>query len=484
MRARVDGSVVDLGDELALDRAKTHDLDVVVDRLVVKEGLKGRLTDSVELALKLGEGRLLVQSRREEPFWMSERFACIDCGISLPPIEPRMFSFNGPHGACPACDGLGARDRRRSRALIGDAGRTLREGVVSRGGGAARRARDRAGARGRGARREPRRAVVEAARGAAQARSSSASARGGRARRATKPKRGATQPSYEGIVPRLERASRGASRSATTRTSPTATKAASPTTSWGAFWSRARATPARAGACAPRRWRSSWAKRHRRARRHAAARTSAQLRRERSAAHARATVRALRAARARHRRAAAQGGGRAPGLPHRRGPRLPHARPQRADALVGRGAAHSPRDADRRRARGRPLRARRAQRRPPRARQRAAHRGADSPARPRQHGLRRRARPRGHPRGRLRRRHGARRGRATAATIVAAGHAGRDDGRPESITGPWLSRQEAAAHSRPRARRRSKASVSVVGARAHNLQDVDASTSRSASSPA
>ena len=98
--------------------------------MVLKEGLKGRLTDSVELALKLGEGRLLVQAGDDEPFWMSERFACIDCGISLPPIEPRMFSFNGPHGACPACDGLGARDVVDPERCIGDARHTLREGVV------------------------------------------------------------------------------------------------------------------------------------------------------------------------------------------------------------------------------------------------------------------------------------------------------------------------------------------------------------------
>src|SRR5271165_2359133 len=117
VRARIDGSAVDLGDELELDRTRAHDLDVVIDRLVLKEGLKGRLTDSVELALKLGEGRLLVEAGDDEPFWMSERFACIDCGISLPPIEPRMFSFNGPHGACPAC-------------CVGDGRHTLREGVV------------------------------------------------------------------------------------------------------------------------------------------------------------------------------------------------------------------------------------------------------------------------------------------------------------------------------------------------------------------
>jgi excinuclease ABC subunit A len=130
VRARIDGSIVDLGDEFELDRSKLHDLDVVIDRLVSKEGMKGRLTDSVELALKLGEGRLLVAAGDAEPFWMSERFACIDCGISLPPIEPRMFSFNGPHGACPACDGLGARDVVDPERCIGDSKLSLREGVV------------------------------------------------------------------------------------------------------------------------------------------------------------------------------------------------------------------------------------------------------------------------------------------------------------------------------------------------------------------
>jgi excinuclease ABC subunit A len=130
VRARIDGSVVDLGDELELDRSRPHDLDVVVDRLVLKDGLKGRLTDSVELSLKLGEGRLLVQAGDDEPFWMSERFACIDCGVSLPPIEPRMFSFNGPHGACPACDGLGAREVVDPERCVGDERHTLREGVL------------------------------------------------------------------------------------------------------------------------------------------------------------------------------------------------------------------------------------------------------------------------------------------------------------------------------------------------------------------
>jgi excinuclease ABC subunit A len=130
VRARVDGAVVDLGDDLEIDRAKVHDLDVVIDRIVLKDGQKGRLTDSVELALKMGDGALLVWVDGEEPQWMSERFACVECGISLPPIEPRMFSFNGPHGACPACDGLGARDVVDPARVIGDPRQTLREGVV------------------------------------------------------------------------------------------------------------------------------------------------------------------------------------------------------------------------------------------------------------------------------------------------------------------------------------------------------------------
>jgi len=135
VRVRIDGSVVDLGDSIDLDKSKTHDLDVVVDRIVLKEGVRGRVRDSVELALKVGGGSLLVDvpssdGAATEPFWLSERFACLACGISLPPIEPRLFSFNGPYGACPACDGLGARTVVDEGRVIGDAARTLREGVI------------------------------------------------------------------------------------------------------------------------------------------------------------------------------------------------------------------------------------------------------------------------------------------------------------------------------------------------------------------
>jgi excinuclease ABC subunit A len=142
VRVRIDAELVDLGDDIVLDRSRPHDLDVVVDRVVVKEGARSRITDSVELALKLGEGVMLADvaaptgtdeapARPSEPIWMSERFACVSCGISLPPIEPRMFSFNGPHGACPSCGGLGVRMRIDPARVVPDEQRTLREGAVA-----------------------------------------------------------------------------------------------------------------------------------------------------------------------------------------------------------------------------------------------------------------------------------------------------------------------------------------------------------------
>ena len=133
VRVRIDRETVDLGDDIVLDRTRSHDLDVVVDRIVVKDGVKGRVTDSVELALKLGEGSLLVDKSTDgkgEPIWMRERFACISCGISLPPIEPRLFSFNGPAGACPSCEGIGHRTRIDADLVVPDPLRTLREGAV------------------------------------------------------------------------------------------------------------------------------------------------------------------------------------------------------------------------------------------------------------------------------------------------------------------------------------------------------------------
>src|SRR6185295_11167665 len=110
---------------------REHDLDVVVDRIVVREGVKGRVTDSVELALKLGVGTLLVDWQDgSEPSVMSERLVSWEYGITLPPLEPRLFSFNSPHGACPTCDGLGVRSTVDVSRVVPDPGRSLREGAV------------------------------------------------------------------------------------------------------------------------------------------------------------------------------------------------------------------------------------------------------------------------------------------------------------------------------------------------------------------
>ncbi|MBI4536965.1 MAG: excinuclease ABC subunit UvrA [candidate division NC10 bacterium] len=110
VRARVNGSLRDLDEPIELDKNKKHTIEVVVDRLVVSEAVARRLADSLETALKLAEGIVginLPDEKRDLTF--SERTACIDCGVSYPEISPRIFSFNNPHGACPACDGLGTK---------------------------------------------------------------------------------------------------------------------------------------------------------------------------------------------------------------------------------------------------------------------------------------------------------------------------------------------------------------------------------------
>ncbi|HVO31356.1 MAG TPA: excinuclease ABC subunit UvrA, partial [bacterium] len=113
VRVKVDGTVYELGDEIRLDKMKKHDVDLFVDRLVVKADQRGRVTDSVETCVKMASGLCRVEvlgdnGKVANTILMSENFACVDDGISYPELEPRMFSFNNPHGACPGCDGLGA----------------------------------------------------------------------------------------------------------------------------------------------------------------------------------------------------------------------------------------------------------------------------------------------------------------------------------------------------------------------------------------
>ena len=108
VRVRIDGTVMDVNEEITLEKNKKHTIEVIIDRLVVREGMETRLADSLETALKLGGGVVYVQVVGGELLMFSENFTCVDCGISLSEITPRMFSFNNPYGACPVCTGLGS----------------------------------------------------------------------------------------------------------------------------------------------------------------------------------------------------------------------------------------------------------------------------------------------------------------------------------------------------------------------------------------
>lgn len=109
VRVRVNGEVRDVTDELNLDRYKQHTIEIVVDRLVVRDDIAGRLSDSIQLALEHGNGIVVIDVVDGEELLFSEKLACIDCGISMEELTPRMFSFNSPFGACPTCEGLGSR---------------------------------------------------------------------------------------------------------------------------------------------------------------------------------------------------------------------------------------------------------------------------------------------------------------------------------------------------------------------------------------
>jgi len=130
VRVRVDGELKDLAEEITLDKKKKHDVEVVIDRLVIKNDIKTRLADSIETALKLAEGLVLINEVDGESHMFSERFSCIDCGISYPEITPRMFSFNNPYGACPSCDGLGTRRFFDPELIVPDDTVSIREGAI------------------------------------------------------------------------------------------------------------------------------------------------------------------------------------------------------------------------------------------------------------------------------------------------------------------------------------------------------------------
>ncbi len=130
VRIRVDGEVRELEEDIRLDKQKKHNIEVVVDRLVIREGIQSRLADSLENALKLSEGLVLVQDVDGGEQLFSENFACADCGFSFEEISPRIFSFNSPYGACPECSGLGSRAEFSPDLVIPYPELSLREGVV------------------------------------------------------------------------------------------------------------------------------------------------------------------------------------------------------------------------------------------------------------------------------------------------------------------------------------------------------------------
>jgi len=132
VRARVDGDVVELTDDLDLDRKKKHNIELIVDRLVVKEGIRSRAAESIEIALKHANNLVVIATPKEEILF-SQNYACSDCNISLEELSPRMFSFNNPFGACPECTGIGYLMRMDEDLIIPDKNKTLYDGVKAFG---------------------------------------------------------------------------------------------------------------------------------------------------------------------------------------------------------------------------------------------------------------------------------------------------------------------------------------------------------------
>ncbi|HOS68901.1 MAG TPA: excinuclease ABC subunit UvrA [Bacillota bacterium] len=130
VRARIDGEIADLNEEIKLEKNKKHTIEVIVDRIIVKEGANKRLTDSLETVLKLSGGTVLLDIIGKEERLFSQNFACVECGISIEDPAPRMFSFNSPFGKCPVCDGLGELRRIDPDLVIPDKTKSVMEGAI------------------------------------------------------------------------------------------------------------------------------------------------------------------------------------------------------------------------------------------------------------------------------------------------------------------------------------------------------------------
>ena len=130
-RLRIDGEIRDAGEEIQLEKNKKHTIEVVIDRLIIRSEIRPRMAESMEVALKMGQGVAYVQIVDGEQLMFSQNFACEDCGISLPEITPRMFSFNSPFGACPVCSGLGSQMEMDLELVLPDKAKSLAEGAIA-----------------------------------------------------------------------------------------------------------------------------------------------------------------------------------------------------------------------------------------------------------------------------------------------------------------------------------------------------------------
>ena len=390
-RVKVDGELRMLEEEIVLDKKFKHTIEVVVDRLIMKPDLRTRLAQSIETAIALAEGLVVIDVVDGEELTFSERFACPEHGVGLPELQPRIFSFNSPHGACPRCHGLGAQQEIDPDLLVPDPTLSIGEGALvpwSTGGssfyeaviqGIADKWEIDLDKPWQDLSEEQQNLFLYGTDGEriyVRYRN-----RMGRRR--------SYMLAFEGIVKNLERRYRETDSSQQReRIEEYMSFRPCPAV-------RRRAPQARG------------ARGHRRREEHP--------RVLEDVGHARDRVpRLARADRdgAADRRADHQGDPRAADVPRQRRRRLPPARPRGGDALRRRGAAPAARDADRVAARRRALHPRRAVDRPPPARQLEADRDARAAARPRQHRARRRARRADDALGRPPRRHGAGRGRA------------------------------------------------------------------------
>ncbi|MGB9620623.1 MAG: excinuclease ABC subunit UvrA, partial [Armatimonadota bacterium] len=130
VRVRVDGEVYEVTDDIEMDRYKLHTIEIVVDRLIVKPDIEKRLNDSVEVALRKGQGTVVIDVVGDQDLVFSENFACTECGISLGEIEPRSFSFNSPYGACPECHGLGSHKHINPDLVIPNKDLSIEQGAI------------------------------------------------------------------------------------------------------------------------------------------------------------------------------------------------------------------------------------------------------------------------------------------------------------------------------------------------------------------